>query len=1518
MASAGSLRIELELADGSFTTRIIRAGTRLRELKEIGGQTIVSMRRLDSAFAGVGNAVRDTVVTLGLARAAVENLYTVFGSWAVSIAQVSGEMQRMNTLLRGMANGITDVEQAAEASKSVRYLQDLARVAPFALRDVTQAFVRMRAGGIEDTERAVTSLTDAVAAFGGSREQLDRASVAIQQMAGKGVISMEELRQQLGEAVPSALPLMARALGTSVDDLVKRISDGRVRAAPALQALTAEFERTFGGRAAAMMQTFNGQVQQVQNNWMRLQTFAGGLDQGGNAREGGFLATVTAGLTELNAALSSPEGQGAAIRFGQILTQITTGLISVAKWAKDNAGALLTLGAALVGLLVATTVVSAVQALAVSLNFLYASALVPATTAVMTMATRALPALGAALIAVGGGVNIAVAGMTALTAAIARLSVAGAGLALTTGLMNAGLVLGTFQVIAARTFASFMAWLTAGTLATYGLRLALSLLAVGGVGLLVVGGLTLIGNAVDWLSRKYTQLTRDSGAAYDRIRAGATDESTVNAAIAEADKLAEAVATARDQIRQLEEFKAGLSGNSLDLARISGEGVIESAPRAQLSRNSRDPAMRQLEAAFIESIMADRLKIIEASLLREQTARDLAAGATAARQEQVANAVATLASQRATAATLLMRSQYAAQNREIEKERVAIDAALAAGAISRDQRQEQIAAVDGRRLALVLGLYDQQQGVFSAALETAYAAQVAAIAKGDQAALLASEATIKRLETDLENITKMRREAEVQAAGPAGNGSFMEGGQSPETIFRVAETMANNLRARIAEVSAESRGLGGELEKVNARLTAMGETHVGAVMVANLRQLAAEFERVELARKRFRDAQAGQASIETGLDRAQRDLQSYLAAIDNPNLPEAQRRFVTFQREMAASLEAVRLATGGVGAAFQRAAQQAGEAVDVARAGAVINQIEDLVRQGEAARISALPATQRAAEQTAQLRARVTALRAATQDLTLTEGQRAEALAKLNTAEGLVAASFQARQDRAATSGGAPVENTLTRLTARLEEMRAETVDGTGELERYTIQLTRAGTISSAAGQAILIAATAIDAETDILKRATDARSAFTASEQAMRESVSRTAEYQARLGNPNEGEANRRVVAFTARQREMVAIAIQSRDLIAAANAQDARLPGANAAIVRAEAQAARAIQARAGELSAENAVKMQTAERQVREGLAQTSAERRRLGGVNLDIEASQARALIAAGGAVGLALQQQEDAVSAYILARRENLNRQTEGALAQQMRTWGNVTDNMSQGYASALDGMSTALTNFVTTGKADMSSLAKSIIADLVKIQLQAAASKIFEMFSGGIGGVSGKGGGFGGKGSMFDTGGAVGGAKAFHTGGIAGMSGGAAVRAPGALWHNAPRFHAGTMLRDNEVPAILERGEAVFTSGQLGAIGRMNHSYTQVEALMAKMSAALSAPASAVPAGPAPRQAGSDPGRPAMAGGNVSINLINQSGNQLSAEASQPRFDGEGMIIDVVVSAMQRPGRMRDAMRGAA
>ena len=51
----------------------------------------------------------------------------------------------------------------------------------------------------------------------------------------------------------------------------------------------------------------------------------------------------------------------------------------------------------------------------------------------------------------------------------------------------------------------------------------------------------------------------------------------------------------------------------------------------------------------------------------------------------------------------------------------------------------------------------------------------------------------------------------------------------------------------------------------------------------------------------------------------------------------------------------------------------------------------------------------------------------------------------------------------------------------------------------------------------------------------------------------------------------------------------------------------------------------------------------------------------------------------------------------------------------------------------------------------------------------------------------------------------------------------------------------------------------------------------------------------------------------------VTVNIINQSGQQLDSKQTDTRFDGEQMIVDVVVSSlMTNKGGMRDAIKAAA
>ena len=109
--------------------------------------------------------------------------------------------------------------------------------------------------------------------MGASSEQVGRALLALQQMVGKGVVSQEELRQQLGEALPGATQIAARAFGVTTQEMNKMIEKG-MEATGFVQTFANQVEREFGGKAAVATNTLTAAWQRFSNE---LEQFSGAL-----------------------------------------------------------------------------------------------------------------------------------------------------------------------------------------------------------------------------------------------------------------------------------------------------------------------------------------------------------------------------------------------------------------------------------------------------------------------------------------------------------------------------------------------------------------------------------------------------------------------------------------------------------------------------------------------------------------------------------------------------------------------------------------------------------------------------------------------------------------------------------------------------------------------------------------------------------------------------------------------------------------------------------------------------------------------------------------------------------------------------------------------------------------------------------------------------------------------------------------------------------------------------------------
>jgi lambda family phage tail tape measure protein len=209
---------------------------------------------------------------------------------------------------------------------------------------------------------------------------------------------------------------------------------------------------------------------------------------------------------------------------------------------------------------------------------------------------------------------------------------------------------------------------------------------------------------------------------------------------------------------------------------------------------------------------------------------------------------------------------------------------------------------------------------------------------------------------------------------------------------------------------------------------------------------------------------------------------------------------------------------------------------------------------------------------------------------------------------------------------------------------------------------------------------------------------------------------------------------------------------------------------------------------------------------------------------------------------------------------------------------NAAKRAQQVTTNAFRSMEDALTKFVMTGKLDFKSMADSIIADLVRIQIQRSITLPLANWLGSVlprMGV-GMGGGTAGGSTMplgsSDLMGTM--ANVAHSGGVIGADALLSRTVHPAIFAGAPRFHTGGIV-SGEVPIIAQEGEVVFTRGQMRALGG---------ALGAK-----SQPAAV----------------------NVQVNVVNQA-KGVDARIEQQRQPDGGLRLDVFIEQIE--GRMARAI----
>jgi tape measure domain-containing protein len=187
------------------------------------------------AFMAVGTLVSGYLINSFIeAAASAERMNVAFGSVfggdaASQMGFVRDEAKRLGLDLQASADAYKSISAAAKGSA------------------ISNAMVK----------EVFIGVSEGAAALQLSSEQTSGALTALSQMISKGKVQAEELRGQLGERIPGAFQIAARAMNMTTSELDKFMSDGKLTAELFIPRFAAQMRKEFGPAAMDAANSFS-------------------------------------------------------------------------------------------------------------------------------------------------------------------------------------------------------------------------------------------------------------------------------------------------------------------------------------------------------------------------------------------------------------------------------------------------------------------------------------------------------------------------------------------------------------------------------------------------------------------------------------------------------------------------------------------------------------------------------------------------------------------------------------------------------------------------------------------------------------------------------------------------------------------------------------------------------------------------------------------------------------------------------------------------------------------------------------------------------------------------------------------------------------------------------------------------------------------------------------------------------------------------------------------------------------
>ncbi len=246
-----------------------------------GGPPPLPTQQVTSGLASMTSGLGRFLAMVGSAAAAIVALVAVLATLAIA---VGGVMLAFKLVAQGMelAGPVQRAQMSFEAltgstKESIRILEELRKKSRETGADLEASMTTVKkftALGFSPDEaiKLNSSILDVAGAVGLTSTEAKELGNALAQVQAKGVVSMEELRQQIAEKGIPIIQELATKLGVSSGALVKMVSDGKVKSKELIDIfmnLEGSFSR-FRGGAEKMTKTLPGALDRLKAVWADL------------------------------------------------------------------------------------------------------------------------------------------------------------------------------------------------------------------------------------------------------------------------------------------------------------------------------------------------------------------------------------------------------------------------------------------------------------------------------------------------------------------------------------------------------------------------------------------------------------------------------------------------------------------------------------------------------------------------------------------------------------------------------------------------------------------------------------------------------------------------------------------------------------------------------------------------------------------------------------------------------------------------------------------------------------------------------------------------------------------------------------------------------------------------------------------------------------------------------------------------------------------------------------------------